>query len=147
MEASHQQYTCNYPAAALRQFKKNHARFSEITTTCNDAPAKDCHTQRTTKWPTAPNAATTNGAIMQPESALRATAARTIHDFNNLLMVIRGCSELLDLHKNDPAQVEKYARRIQEATRVAASMLSSFAPASGEGCRDVAEGKGGPTMP
>jgi two-component system cell cycle sensor histidine kinase/response regulator CckA len=44
-----------------------------------------------------------------------------LHDFNNLLMIIRGCAELLQVHQNDPQRAGRYIQQIQDATSVAAS--------------------------
>lgn len=48
-------------------------------------------------------------------------AGGLLHDFNNLLMIIRGSAELLQVHMNNPAKASRYIEQIQDATSVAAS--------------------------
>lgn len=39
-----------------------------------------------------------------------------LQEFNNLLMIIHGCAELLDHQRNDPERVGQYIQKIHEAT-------------------------------
>lgn len=48
-------------------------------------------------------------------------AGSLLHDLNNLLMIIRGCVDLLQVHRNDPKRSSRYIQQIQDATSVAAS--------------------------
>src|SRR5258708_23865104 len=62
----------------------------------------------------------------QEMEAIGRMAGGLAHDVNNLLMIIGGCAELLELHQGQPEKMGCYLKQIHDATAIAASLVQKL---------------------
>jgi PAS domain S-box-containing protein len=62
----------------------------------------------------------------QKMEAIGRLAGGLAHDVNNLLMIIGGCAELLELHQGQPEKTGRYLTQIHDATALAASLVQQL---------------------